>query len=77
MLSSNVLYGPKIGKKILRMLNTVSKALFSKGLSSFTSATQIFPAVNKVMEKFTQQSLDLYKQNKVDVDKELDKVCAL
>ena len=56
------------------MLNTVSRALFSKSIRSFASAAQVFPAVNKVVEKFTQQSLDLYKQNKVDVDKELDKV---
>jgi hypothetical protein len=41
----------------------------------FTCASDVFPAVSKLNDSFTRQSLDLYKSNKMDVDKELDKVC--
>lgn len=41
----------------------------------FGSAAQIVSNTAKLTSQFTQQSLDLYKKNKVDVDKELDKVC--
>ena len=40
-----------------------------------TSASQVIPSVEKFTDKFTLQALDLYKKSKVDVDKELDKVC--
>lgn len=40
-----------------------------------TSAAQVLPSVEKFTDKFTLQALDLYKKSKVDVDKELDKVC--
>jgi len=41
---------------------------------AFSTTTRVLPAVEKLTDKFTQQALDLYNQNKVDVDKELDKV---
>ena len=49
-----------------------SGTLFAR---SFASVSQILPETAKLSNKFTQRSLDLYKQNKTDVDKELDKVC--
>lgn len=50
----------------------ISKSLFRPFASS---TAQVLPTVEKLADKFTLQSLDSYKQNKVDVDKHLDKVC--
>jgi hypothetical protein len=39
-----------------------------------SSTTPILPTVEKFVDTFTVNSLELYKKSKVEVDKELDKV---
>ena len=55
----------------------VVKSLCSSGTRHFSTKVGLIPSITKLTDKFTQQSIELYKQNKVDVDKELDKVCLL
>jgi|LauGreDrversion4_2_1035121.scaffolds.fasta_scaffold38288_2 hypothetical protein len=52
----------------------VVKSLCSRGSRHFSTKVGVIPSITELTDKFTQQSMDLYKQNKVDVDKELDKV---
>ena len=52
----------------------VVKSLCPRGARQFSSKVGVIPSITELTDKFTQQSIDLYKQNKVDVDKELDKV---
>jgi hypothetical protein len=60
-------------QKIPAMIKLAS-SLLSYNTRRFSTASKVLPAVEKLNNKFTQKALDLYKQNKIDVDKELDKV---
>lgn len=41
------------------------------------TVAKVMPSIQSLNEKFTIDALDMYKKNKIDVDKELDKVCSL
>ena len=60
-------------QKITKMIQ-VAKSLYLQSLRTFSNTSNVIPSITKLTDKFTQRSLELYKQNKVDVDKELDKV---
>lgn len=65
------IFEKKIAPKMKGLLSRHTYGMFTRGFSS-TSATS---NASRTAPSFTQSALDLYKLNKGDVDKELDKVC--
>lgn len=59
------------GKNFLMLSRVVSKAF---GRSFGVAVSKVLPGVQTMNDKFTLKALEMYKSNKVDVDKELDKV---
>lgn len=53
----------------------LSRVFRNNSIRSFgVAAAKVIPTVQSMTDKFTLEALDMYKKNKVDVDKELDKV---
>ena len=53
----------------------LGRVIRNNSIRSFAvSAANVVSSVQTMTDKFALEALDIYKMNKVDVDKELDKV---